>query len=57
MGGIFKKLKQGQKGLEDFYTAEDDFGKFNVASRRDRLGKAYAKAGIKTTEEIEEEAR
>ena len=58
VGGIFKKLKQGQKGLEDFYTAEDDFWKISTwAVERDRLGKAYAKAGIKkTTEELEEEA-
>ena len=39
--------KIGQK-FQDFYVAEDDFWKItNYAVELDRLGKAYAKAGIK----------
>ena len=49
------KLKQVS---EDFYTAEDDFWKITSwAMEKQRLGNAYAKAGItRTTNELEEEA-
>jgi hypothetical protein len=49
--------KIGQK-FQDFYVAEDDFWKItNYAVELDRLGKAYAKAGIKkSTKELKEEA-
>jgi len=49
------KLKQVS---EDFYTAEDDFWKITSwAMEKQRLGNAYAKAGItRTVNELEEEA-
>jgi len=49
------KLKQVS---EDFYTAEDDFWKITSwAMEKQRLGNAYAKAGItRTANELEEEA-
>ena len=49
--------KIGQK-FQDFYVAEDDFWKItNYAVEMDRLGKAYAKAGIKKTpRQLKEEA-
>ena len=55
---ILNKLGKVQKGAEDLYTAEDDFWKItNYFVEKDRLTKAYAKAGVeKTSRELKEEA-
>ena len=56
--GTGRKLKAFMKGAEDLYTAEDDLFKIaNFAVERYRLKNAYAKAGIKRTEQqLKEEA-
>jgi hypothetical protein len=47
---FMNKLKQVGKFAQDAYVAEDDFWKMtNYAVELDRLGAAYAKAGIKRT--------
>jgi hypothetical protein len=55
---MLRPLSKLKKVSEDFYTAEDDFWKITSwAMERQRLGNAYAKAGItRTTKELEEEA-
>ena len=52
------KLGKITQKFQDAYVAEDDFWKItNYAVEMDRLGKAYAKAGIKrTARELKEEA-
>ena len=56
--GTGRKLKSFMKGAEDLYTAEDDLFKIaNYAVEKYRLKNAYAKAGIKRTEQqLKEEA-
>ena len=56
--GACRKAKAFMKGAEDLYTAEDDLFKIaNFAVERYRLKNAYAKAGIKRTEQqLKEEA-
>ena len=56
--GAGRKAKAFMKGAEDLYTAEDDLFKIaNFAVERYRLKNAYAKAGIKRTEQqLKEEA-
>ena len=50
--GAGRKAKAFMKGAEDLYTAEDDLFKIaNFAVERYRLKNAYAKAGIKRTEQ------
>jgi hypothetical protein len=55
---MLRPLSKLKKFSEDLYTAEDDFWKITSwAMEKDRLGAAYAKAGInKTVKELEEEA-
>jgi len=55
---LANKLGKVRKGAEDLYTAEDDFWKItNFFVEKNRLAKAYAKAGIqKTARELKEEA-
>ena len=55
---IGKRLKKIGKGFQDAYVAEDDFWKITTyAVELDRLGKGYAKAGIKRTpRQLKEEA-
>jgi hypothetical protein len=55
---MLRPLSKLKKFSEDLYTAEDDFWKITSwAMEKDRLGAAYAKAGInKTTKQLEEEA-
>ena len=55
---LLKPLSKIKSFAEDAYTAEDDFWKITSwAVERDRLGKAYLKAGVKrTASELDEEA-
>ena len=55
---MLRPLSKLKKVSEDFYTAEDDFWKITSwAMEKQRLGNAYAKAGItRTAKELEEEA-
>ena len=55
---MMSKLGKISQKFQDFYVAEDDFWKItNYAVEMDRLGKAYAKAGVKkTAKELKEEA-
>ena len=55
---MMSKLGKITQKFQDAYVAEDDFWKItNYAVEMDRLGKAYAKAGIKrTARELKEEA-
>jgi len=55
---LLKPLSKLKQVSQDLYTAEDDFWKIvSWAGEKARLGKAYAKAGIKkTVDELDEEA-
>ncbi len=55
---LLKPLSKIKQVSQDLYTAEDDFWKIiSWAGETSRLGKAYAKAGIKRTKaQLEEEA-
>ena len=55
---LLKPLSKLKSVSQDLYTAEDDFWKIvSWAGEKARLGKAYAKAGIKkTVDELDEEA-
>jgi len=55
---FINRFKKIGKGFQDAYVAEDDFWKLtNYAVEADRLGAAYAKAGIKkTSRQLKEEA-
>ena len=55
---LLKPLSKVKSIAQDLYTAEDDFWKIvSWAGEQSRLGKAYAKAGIKkSVKELEEEA-
>ena len=55
---MLSKLKKGSKFFQDLYVAEDDlFKMYNYAIERNRLTKAYNKAGVsRTTRQIKEEA-
>ena len=55
---LLKPLSKLKQVSQDLYTAEDDFWKIiSWAGETSRLGKAYAKAGIKRTKaQLEEEA-
>tara|TARA_X000001382_G_scaffold125105_1_gene110287 strand:- start:431 stop:4255 length:3825 start_codon:yes stop_codon:yes gene_type:complete len=55
---LMKRMGKIQKGAEDLYTAEDDFWKItNFFVEKDRLARAYAKAGREITErQLKEEA-
>ena len=55
---LMKRMGKIQKGAEDLYTAEDDFWKItNFFVEKDRLARAYAKAGREVTErQLKEEA-
>ena len=55
---LLKPLSKIKQVSQDLYTAEDDFWKIvSWAGEKARLGKAYAKAGIKkTVDELDEEA-
>ena len=55
---LLRPLSKIKRVSEDLYTAEDDFWKITSwAMEKQRLGNAYAKAGItRTAKELEEEA-
>ena len=50
LGSGVRGAKKFMKGAEDLYTAEDDlFKMYNYAIERNRLTKAYGKAGVSRT--------
>jgi len=55
---LFKSMGKIKNVAQDLYVAEDDFWKItNYAVEMERLGQAYAKAGIKrTAQQLKEEA-